>query len=127
MTLVTSRSPESTKGKQPMNYHSKIPTLRQCQQRAGQRYGAGPAIQYALSRAGLIRRALFAGGGACRCTEGRGAREAYEVLNLRATISGEKWRLTTFANNALDEGFLAEVIPAPEFGGSFFSPGARAR
>ena len=54
-------------------------------------------------------------------------REAYELLNLRATLRGDNWRLTAFANNALDEEFLAEVIPAPEFGGSFFSPGAQAR
>ncbi|MFK7829298.1 MAG: TonB-dependent receptor [Congregibacter sp.] len=54
-------------------------------------------------------------------------REAYEILNLRATLRGDNWRVTAFANNALDEEFLAEVIPAPEFGGSFFSPGAQAR
>jgi len=54
-------------------------------------------------------------------------RESYEVLNLRATLRGDNWRVTAFANNALDEEFLAEVIPAPEFGGSFFSPGAQAR
>ncbi|MFT7286863.1 MAG: iron complex outermembrane receptor protein [Halieaceae bacterium] len=54
-------------------------------------------------------------------------REAYEVLNLRATLRADNWRVTAFANNALDEEFLAEVIPAPEFGGSFFSPGAQAR
>jgi iron complex outermembrane receptor protein len=54
-------------------------------------------------------------------------REAYEILNLRATLRGDNWRVTAFANNALDEEFLAEVIPAPEFGGSFFSPGPQAR
>lgn len=54
-------------------------------------------------------------------------REAYEVLNLRATLRSDNWRVTAFANNALDEEFLAEVIPAPEFGGSFFSPGPQAR
>jgi iron complex outermembrane receptor protein len=54
-------------------------------------------------------------------------RESYEVLNLRATLRADNWRVTAFANNALDEEFLAEVIPAPEFGGSFFSPGPQAR
>jgi iron complex outermembrane receptor protein len=54
-------------------------------------------------------------------------REAYEILNLRATLRSDRWRVTAFANNALDEEFLAEVIPAPEFGGSFFSPGPLAR
>lgn len=54
-------------------------------------------------------------------------REAYEILNLRATLRSDNWRVTAFANNALDEYYLAEVIPAPEFGGSFFSPGNQAR
>lgn len=54
-------------------------------------------------------------------------REAYEILNLRATLRNDNWRVTAFANNALDEEYLAEVIPAPEFGGSFFSPGNQAR
>jgi len=53
-------------------------------------------------------------------------REAYGVLNLRATVSGENWSLAGFANNALGRKYLAEVIPAPEFGGDFISPGGTA-
>lgn len=52
-------------------------------------------------------------------------RDAYGVLNLRATVSGRNWSLAGFANNALNKHYLAEVIPAPEFGGDFISPGAR--
>ncbi len=53
-------------------------------------------------------------------------RDAYGILNLRATISGKNWSLAGFANNALGRKYLAEVIPAPEFGGDFISPGGTA-
>lgn len=53
-------------------------------------------------------------------------RDAFGVLNLRATVSGKNWSLAGFANNALAKHYLAEVIPAPEFGGDFVSPGAGA-
>ncbi len=53
-------------------------------------------------------------------------REAYGTLNLRAGLSGDNWNLTVFGNNVLSRRYLAEVIPAPEFGGDFISPGARS-
>ena len=52
-------------------------------------------------------------------------REAFGVLNLRAGIQTSRFSITAFANNMLDRRYLAEVIPAIEFGGSFISPGAR--
>lgn len=52
-------------------------------------------------------------------------REAYGTLNLRAGIQTKRFSITAFANNMLDRRYLAEVIPAIEFGGSFISPGAR--
>lgn len=52
-------------------------------------------------------------------------RDTFGVLDLRLGVQTERWRLTAFANNALNEKVLAEVIPAIEFGGSFLSPGAR--
>ncbi len=54
-------------------------------------------------------------------------RDAYSVVNLRAGISGDRWSLVGFINNALDEDWLQEVIPAPEFGGSFIHPGTERR
>ncbi len=54
-------------------------------------------------------------------------RDAYSLVNLRAGISGDRWSLVGFMNNAFDEEFLNEVIPAPEFGGSFISPGTERR
>ena len=52
-------------------------------------------------------------------------RNSFGVLNLRAGVESHGVTITAFANNALDKAYLAEVIPAIEFGGSFISPGAR--
>jgi iron complex outermembrane receptor protein len=52
-------------------------------------------------------------------------RDAFGVLNLRFGLEGENWNLAVFADNMLDRKYVAEVIPAIEFGGSFISPGAR--
>ncbi len=52
-------------------------------------------------------------------------RKAFGVLNLRAGIRTERFGLSVFAENMLDRRYVAEVIPAIEFGGSFISPGAR--
>jgi iron complex outermembrane recepter protein len=52
-------------------------------------------------------------------------RDAFGVLNLRFGLEGEKWNLAVFADNMLDRKYIAEAIPAIEFGGSFISPGGR--
>jgi iron complex outermembrane receptor protein len=52
-------------------------------------------------------------------------RKAFGVLNLRAGIQTDRFGLSVFAENMLDRKYVAEVIPAIEFGGSFISPGAR--
>jgi iron complex outermembrane receptor protein len=46
-------------------------------------------------------------------------RAPYSVLNLRVSLQGERWRVTAWGRNLADEEYLAEIIPAPEFGGSF--------
>ena len=46
-------------------------------------------------------------------------RDAYDTLNLRIGIEGEKWSVTAWGRNIGDESYLEEIIPAPEFGGSF--------
>ncbi len=48
----------------------------------------------------------------------------YGIANLRLGLEGERWRVVAFAQNVTDEEYLAEVITAPEFGGSFVHPGA---
>ena len=54
-------------------------------------------------------------------------RDAYALVNLRAGVSGDHWSLVGFIDNALDKQWLQEVIPAPEFGGTFDHPGTERR
>ena len=53
-------------------------------------------------------------------------RDPYAVMNLRVGIEGERWGVTGWGKNITDEKYLQEIIPAPEFGGSFIhdSPGS---
>ncbi|ASK89094.1 pesticin receptor [Sphingorhabdus sp. SMR4y] len=51
-------------------------------------------------------------------------RDAFGILNLRIGINAEHWSLAAFAQNVTNKKFLQEVIPAPEFGGSFVAPGS---
>lgn len=54
-------------------------------------------------------------------------RDAFGVFDVRAGLEGKRWKAVLFADNVLDKKYLAEVIPAIEFGGAFISPGARRR
>lgn len=57
----------------------------------------------------------------------RTLRDSYGLLNLRVGVQNENWSVIGFARNATDEEYLEEVIPAPEFGGSFIHPGKERR
>ncbi len=46
-------------------------------------------------------------------------RDSYTTTNLRLGFQGAKWSVIAWSRNLLDEDYLEEVIPAPEFGGSF--------
>lgn len=46
-------------------------------------------------------------------------RDAFDLVNLRVGLDTEQWSLTAWGKNITDEEYLEEVIPAPEFGGSF--------
>ncbi|QYU68747.1 TonB-dependent receptor [Leptolyngbya sp. 15MV] len=52
-------------------------------------------------------------------------RDTFGVLNVRAGIETGNFSAHVFADNVLNEKYIAEAIPAIEFGGSFISPGAR--
>ena len=52
-------------------------------------------------------------------------RNAYTTVDLRVGIQSDAWSITAFAKNLANSKHLAEVIPAPEFGGSFLHPAAR--
>ena len=58
---------------------------------------------------------------------GKAQRDAYNVVNLRVGVEAENWAITGFAKNLFNEIYLEEVIPAPQFGGSFIHPGAESR
>jgi iron complex outermembrane receptor protein len=51
------------------------------------------------------------------------ARDPYTLLNLRLGYTTTKWDLTAWSRNLANKNYLAEVIPAPEFGGSFIHQG----
>jgi len=50
-------------------------------------------------------------------------RDNYNLVNVRAGLQSAKWGIHGVVKNLLDTAYLAEVIPAPEFGGSFIHPG----
>jgi outer membrane receptor protein involved in Fe transport len=51
-------------------------------------------------------------------------RDACSTVNLRIGLEAENWSLTAWGRNLADERYLEEVIPAPEFGGSFLHQAA---
>lgn len=53
-------------------------------------------------------------------------RDSFSTVNLRVGLEGENWSATVWGRNITDEKYLEEVIPAPEFGGSFIHPAATA-
>ncbi|HSN71198.1 MAG TPA: TonB-dependent receptor, partial [Steroidobacteraceae bacterium] len=46
-------------------------------------------------------------------------RDEYALVNARVGIQGDQWGVTLWGRNLTDEDYLQEIIPAPEFGGSF--------
>ena len=52
-------------------------------------------------------------------------RDRYGLVNLRAGLQSDTWGIHGVVKNLMNENYLSEVIPAPEFGGSFIHPGNR--
>ncbi|MHA1544633.1 MAG: TonB-dependent receptor [Alphaproteobacteria bacterium] len=52
-------------------------------------------------------------------------RDTFVTLDLRAGIETEHWSVIFFARNLTNKRYLEEVIPAPEFGGSFLHPASQ--
>ncbi|MDH5176958.1 MAG: TonB-dependent receptor [Gammaproteobacteria bacterium] len=69
---------------------------------------------------------LFTGFGFGQGEFSKQVRDPYALVNLRLTLQSESWGVTAWGRNITDENYLAEIIPAPEFGGSFVhdAPGA---
>ena len=51
-------------------------------------------------------------------------RDSYVTLDLRFGLEADSWSLIGFIKNATNKSYLEEIIPAPEFGGSFIHPGS---
>jgi iron complex outermembrane receptor protein len=54
----------------------------------------------------------------------KSARDAFSLLDLRVGIESANWAITAWGRNLGDEQYLQEIIPTPEFGGSFIHPSA---
>jgi iron complex outermembrane receptor protein len=67
---------------------------------------------------------LFTGFGFGQGEFSRQKRDAYATVNARIGFEGERWAVTAWGRNVGDEDYLQEVIPAPEFGGSFIHDSA---
>lgn len=50
-------------------------------------------------------------------------RAAYTLFNARVGVRGSNWDVMAWSRNLANKQYLAEVIPAPEFGGSFVNSG----
>jgi len=46
-------------------------------------------------------------------------RDSFNTLNIRLGFASDNWSVTAWGRNITDEQYLEEVIPTPEFGGSF--------
>jgi iron complex outermembrane receptor protein len=46
-------------------------------------------------------------------------RDAYATFNARVGLQADNWGVTVWGRNLSDKEYLAEIIPAPEFGGAF--------
>jgi iron complex outermembrane receptor protein len=55
----------------------------------------------------------------------KSSRDAYYTLDLRLGLQATNWSITAWGRNITDEQYLQEIIPTPEFGGSFIHPSAR--
>jgi iron complex outermembrane receptor protein len=47
------------------------------------------------------------------------SRDPYTIVNARLGLTADHWNVTGWIRNLADKQYLEEVIPAPEFGGSF--------
>lgn len=72
-------------------------------------------------------RPVGAVGGFTNGDYGKTQRDVYWLANLRLGVAGDKWSVVAFGRNIGDEAWLQEVLPAPEFGGTFTHPGTLAR
>ncbi len=78
---------------------------------------------FATTQTGNPTPTLFTGFGFGLMNHDLSQRDSYGVINLRTGLQSDVWGVHVAVKNLLDEKYLSEVIPAPEFGGSFIHPG----
>ena len=73
----------------------------------------------------MLFRSLFTYFGFGQGNFSKQKRDPYQVMNARIGISNGTFGVTAWGHNIADKKYLQEIIPAPEFGGSFIhdSPG----
>jgi len=54
----------------------------------------------------------------------KSSRDPYSTVDARIGLEAADWSVTLWGRNLTDEQYLQEIIPAPEFGGSFNHPSA---
>ena len=54
-------------------------------------------------------------------------RSTYETVNARIGLEKGSWSIAAYVTNLFKKRYLDEVVPAPDFGGSFVAPGALRR
>jgi iron complex outermembrane receptor protein len=54
-------------------------------------------------------------------------RDKYTTVDARVAVVNDNWTFALVGKNVTDTKYLAEVIPAPEFGGDFIHPGTERR
>jgi len=72
-------------------------------------------------------RPVGAAGGFTNGDYGLTQRDDYWLANLRLGLGGANWTVVAYGRNIGDEEWLQEVLPAPEFGGTFTHPGTLSR
>jgi iron complex outermembrane receptor protein len=61
-----------------------------------------------------------------RADYSRTQRDAFTTVDARVSVARGGLTVSAFGQNIFDEKYLSEVIPAPEFGGSFATPASGA-
>ena len=54
----------------------------------------------------------------------KSSRDAFSTVDMRVGLEANDWSITAWGRNITDEQYLQEIIPAPEFGGTFNHPSA---
>ena len=89
-------------------------------------YTAVGPTWFATTQTGDVTPTLFSPlgpGGFGFMNHGLTQRDSYELVNIRVGVQSDAWGIHGVVKNLLDESYLAEVVPAAEFGGSFIHPG----